>query len=155
MPRRIQRNSVVPFYDEGSGWQLYELLPTLLEETGPADVFISSFSISEEAIRMFSFETDRGNIIKLHCLFDYTTKKNKIDLMHFAANVSKDIRLSANHAKLLIIKNEEWTVCLVGSANLTPNPRLESGVIFTNEVAGFFLNEFNRHFENAIPYAAE
>ena len=92
-------------------------------------------------------------MLSLRCLLDYTTKKNKIDLMLFAANIQMSIRIAGNHAKMLLIHNEEWSVCLMGSANLTPNPRLESGVIFTNEVAAFFLQEFNRHYDTSIPYA--
>lgn len=151
----LQKNSVIPFFEDGNRWHLYEVLPVILAQTGSAHVAVSSFAISEEAVRMFSFEKEKGSILSIRSMLDFTTRKNKVDVMLFAANIDLGIRLTANHSKVLIITNEEWRVCLIGSANLTPNPRVESGVIFTNEIADYFLQEFNRYYDNAIPYAVD
>ncbi len=126
----IEQGEVYPFYSDGK-WSNHELLLYLLGITGKAEVWLSTFSISEVSIRSFASAMDEGLISQLHCIFDHTIKKNKLELLFFANNIVSDATLLANHAKLLLIKNDEWQITVIGSANMTPNPRKEVGVIFS------------------------
>jgi len=120
---------------------MYELLTFLLNITGPAKVYLSTFSISEASIRALNNAMDQGQITELYCLFDYTIKKNKLQLLVFASNVANDIRLTPNHSKIILIENSTWKLTVVGSANMTPNPRKEAGVILTDDSIFFHYKE--------------
>jgi phosphatidylserine/phosphatidylglycerophosphate/cardiolipin synthase-like enzyme len=128
---RLQPDACIHYINSGQ-WSLHELLAWCLKKTGPAAVIVSSFSLSEAAIRSFVNLIDDGLITSLKCLFDLSTKKNKFDLLMFAHNVSGRIYLNSNHSKIMIIQNENNHVVINSSANLTVNRRYESGVIITD-----------------------
>ena len=46
----ISQNMVKPFWSEGK-WNMHDLLTFLLKVTGPAKVWLSTFSISEASVR--------------------------------------------------------------------------------------------------------
>lgn len=149
----LTHNAVVLLSSEGE-WSLHDLLHRLLSFTGPADVAIASFSISEEAIRCFFSEIESGKIKTLRCLLDYTMRSHKIDLMMFLEIVATDVRTSPNHSKIILIENDTWKVAVIGSANFTPNPRLEIACVFTtlkefDSIKSKFLDVWNK----AIPYS--
>lgn len=132
-------------------WSIHELLAHLLEFTGPADVMVSSYSLSETAIRSFVHLLDGGKILSLKCLFDVSTKKNKLGLLMFAGNVASKVYISPNHAKLISIKNDNITVIVNTSANLTTNRRNEAGCIITDQfLASSFQLAITELFEHAI-----
>lgn len=126
----IMQNQTKPFFSEGL-WSMHDLMLYLLEITGPAKIWLSTFSISEAAIRALHLAIEKGFITESHCLFDHTIRKHKLQLLFFASNTVSDISISANHSKLILIENDSWKISVVGSANMTPNPRKEAGVIFS------------------------
>jgi hypothetical protein len=147
----IKPEKVIPFFSDGK-WSLFHLLSLCLGYTGPADVRISSFSLSENAVRSFLNDKDRGLIKSLSLLFDISIPHRKIDLMLFAREVFSEIRLCPNHSKIILIDGK-LKVCIISSHNLTPNPRLEAGVIFTTkEHYKFYSDLFDNFFESAFTY---
>jgi len=148
----LKQDSIFSLASEGE-WSLHDLLPHLLSFTGPAKVSVASFSLSEDAVRVLNFCKECGDVIKLQCIFDYTMRSHKIDIMLFLQNVADEIRTTPNHAKLFIIENDKWKVAVIGSANLTPNPRLEIASVFTTKKEfDFFKNIFIHIWDKAIPY---
>lgn len=119
-------------YINNGQWSLHDLLAFALDYTGPASVYVSSFSLSESAIRSFLHLIDEGMINALECIFDISTKKNKFDLLFFAGNITSRIYLASNHAKLISVVGKERTVFINTSANLTVNRRYESGILITD-----------------------
>lgn len=147
----IEQNQVKPFFAEGH-WSMHDLFLYLLHITGRAEIWMSTFSISEAAIRAIFDANDRLKVIKIHCLFDHTIPKNKLSLLFFAHNVVSDIAISANHSKVLLISNDRWKVTVVSSANMTPNPRKEAGVIFTTpEAFEFYKSKLETAIKEGIP----
>jgi hypothetical protein len=145
----ITDDSVIPFFPEG-GWCLHQLLSHTLAFTGAAHVRISSFSLSENAIRSFINDSEAGLIKSLTLLFDISIPRRKMDLMLFAHSVFTEIRLTPNHSKVILIEGVR-KACIISSQNLTPNPRLEAGVVFTtNYHYQFFSHLFDHYFANAI-----
>jgi hypothetical protein len=114
-------------------WSLHELLAFILEYTGPAHVKVTSYGISESAIRSFVNMIDCGSILSLDLLFDISTKRNKFALLMFAHNVASRVFVNANHAKLISVQNEKITIIVNASANLTVNRRNEAGCIITEQ----------------------
>lgn len=76
------------------------MLEYILNFTGPANVRITSYGISETAIRAFVNMMDSGLIKKLYLLFDVSTKRNKLSLLLFASNVATKVFIGANHQSL-------------------------------------------------------
>lgn len=148
---KIVQNRTYHFFSEGL-WSMHELLLYLLSYTGPAKVLITTFSISEVAIRSFLSAIDNGLITEINLLVDYSTKKNKLDLVSFASNVVNQIKVANNHSKLILIENSEWSIVVNGSANMSPNLRYEAGVICSiNTIYNQYKLKLMDAFENALP----
>ena len=128
----LKQEMIYPFWSNGR-WAMHDMLSWLLKQTGPAEVQLSTFSISEVALRSLAHEIEIGMIEKLECLFDYTIQQNKLQLLFFASQLITNIRITPNHSKIILIENEFWKIVVIGSANMTPNPRKEAGVIITDK----------------------
>lgn len=125
---KFKGSEVIPIASDGE-WSMHQLLEYLLGISGPAKVWISSFSVTEVAIRTFLNLHDSGLLQELHCLFDFTVKRHKVGLLFFANNVSTEIAIDKCHAKLILIQNENFTITVVGSANFNINDKKEVAVI--------------------------
>jgi len=138
-------------YVNSGQWSLHDLLTHALQFSGPAQVMVTSFSLSETAIRSFVHLMDSGLITRLDCLFDISTKRNKLELLMFAQNVSSKVYISSNHAKFIAIKTPDVCVCINTSANLTVNRRHEAGVLVTDKDAALEYFKFiDAMFDSAI-----
>jgi len=138
-------------YINDGQWSLHQLLAYVLNFTGPAQVQVTSFSLSETAIRFFVNLLDEGLITSLDCLFDLSTKKNKMDLLFFAKNVTSRVFIASNHAKLIAVKSKSQNVFINSSANLTVNRRHESGIVITEtSLAKAYAKGIDKIFEGAI-----
>ena len=142
----IKPDLVKPFWSNGK-WSMHDLLLYLVKLSGPAKVWLSTFSISEIAIRAFSHALETGLITELHCLFDYTVKTHKLSLLYFAGNIVSDIRLVPNHSKVILIENNDWKITVISSANMSPNPRIEAGVIIVDDN---IYNDFKTRLVNTM-----
>lgn len=148
----LKPNCIVPFFSDGN-WNLYQLLSHCLSFTGKASVKMSSFSLSENAIRSFINDKQSGRIDCISMLFDISIPKRKFDLMLFAHEVVSEIRLAPNHSKVVIIEGEHLNATIITSHNLTPNPRIEAGCIFTtHKHFNFYNRTFDYYFAKAIPF---
>ncbi len=128
---KLKKDTIYPFWSNGR-WAMHDLLSWLLKQTGPASVQLSTFSISEVALRAVAHLIETGVIEWLECLFDYTIQRNKLQLLFFASQLSTNIYIAPNHSKVMLIENEQWKITVIGSANMTPNPRKEAGIIMTD-----------------------
>jgi len=110
-------------------WSSHELLAYILQQTGPAEVWLTSWSITEEPLRMVVKMMKDELITQIHCLFGERVPVNCPVAWQYAKYNIPDIKLSRCHAKAQVIRNEKWSVVVIGSANLTNNPRWEAGVV--------------------------
>lgn len=146
----LEPDSTVHYINNGQ-WSLHELLAWCLSITGPADVIVTSFSLSESAIRSFFNLIDTGFIKTLKCLFDVSTRKNKLELLLFAHNVTGKVFLATNHSKIIVISNRDHKVVINSSANLTVNRRYESGLIVTgHDLVESYNDSLTKIFNEAI-----
>ena len=146
----VYKEETIHFISEGR-WSNYELLMYLLNKTGPAKVFISSYSICEAAIRTFQKGIASGMFTELTCLFDTSIKKNKIDLLFFISNIVKNIYMAPNHSKIILLENKDWNIVVNGSANLNNNIRYEAGVICTEKATyALYKQKIDELIEKAI-----
>lgn len=151
----LQTNSIYPFVSEAE-FSMHHVLGELLKVTGKAEVKVSSFSISETALRSFYRLTEQGAISGLQCLLDISVKRHKLGLLFFANNTGIEVSLVKNHAKLILIKNTSWSVVIVGSANLQENDKNETGVICTRaDIYEYFENYFSTWFKKGLIVTAD
>ena len=131
----IQQNQTKWYFSNGD-WSAHDLLFYLLNITGPAKVYFTTWAISEYAIRQLYNMIQQGHITELHGIFDYRNGIRKPAELQFLQQITTDIKAAKCHAKITSIVNEQWGIAVIGSANFTRNPRLEAGTIFTHrEVA--------------------
>ena len=146
------QGTIEPLMHKGE-WAVHEVLPILLERIGSAEVMIATFSISEDSLRPIFFLVDARKITKLTMLLDTTVKRHKLDMLLFAANITPDIRIESNHAKVLLVKNDNYSFGIVGSSNLNQPRRIEAGFYFTaGKHFDFFEKQFYNFYLDAMPY---
>ena len=66
----ISQDETKWYFSDGD-WSSHDLLFYLLNITGPAKVYFSTWAISEYAIRQLYNMIQEGHIIELHGIFDY------------------------------------------------------------------------------------
>ena len=116
-----------------SEFQLYHLLEFILEQTGAANVILTTFSVSEEFVRKLSQMKTDGLINSLVVVADHRTAVKALRLTLFTNNIAEQLMLGNNHAKVLLIENRSWKVSVVTSQNQTRGNRIECGMICTHQ----------------------
>jgi hypothetical protein len=134
-------------------WSSHDLLFHLLKFTGPAKVYIATWSITEDPARMLVNGLNSGAILELYGLFDIRVKIRNPETYVFAKHNLCKARLTVCHAKVTVIENEQWNISIVGSANYTNNPRIEAGVISTiPATANFHKDWILKELDKAHPF---
>lgn len=119
-------------------WSQHQLLEYLLRKTGPCRLWMTTWTITEEPMRALLMMLREGLILELNAVLDYRIEKRKPEAFQLASQLITRIKLTKCHAKLLVLKNENWNVTVLGSANFSKNPRIEAGVIFTDKASADF-----------------
>ena len=136
------------FYSKGA-FNLIQLVLYLLNQTGPAHVFISSYSINEQSLATLRRYVDSGKILSIRFLID--NRVRTISPKPFSVLVQSfehDYKCCALHAKVALIYNDKYTLSVVGSQNATHNPKLERGIIHTSKkIFEFDLKTLNHEFD--------
>jgi len=147
---KLEKNKTIPYFSDGE-FSMHELLEHLLTQTGNARVSISSFSVTEIAVRTFLRLTESGLIKSLHCLFDLNVKRHHLDMLYFTSNVVSSIGLTKNHSKMILISNDHWRIVVVSSANFNVNDKKEVGIISTERnIYNQCLQKFKIWFHSSI-----
>lgn len=121
------------FYSNGA-FNLVQLMLYVLKQTGPAHVFLSTYSIAEDSISTLRRYVDDGTILSIHFLIDNRVRSiSPKPFAHLIASFPDAYRCTSLHAKVALISNDDWHVSVVGSQNSTHNPKLERGIIHTSE----------------------
>ena len=137
----IVQEDTQPFWSDGD-WSAHDMLFYLLNLTGPANVYFSTWAISEYAIRQLYNMIQEGLIIELHGIFDYRNGIRKPAELQFLQKITTDIKAAKCHAKVTVIENDHWGISVVGSANYTRNPRIEAGVLCCDKTVAAFHRDW-------------
>lgn len=140
-------------FTTGGRWSAHNLLHYLIGFTGPVNVWMSTYTISEDAVRLLSIMLDAGSILELHALIDKRFDGRNPRAMQFAKQRFNSLKLRDCHAKVTVLFNNEWAISMVGSANYSNNPRIERGTIFcSRKVADFDKNWIEKEILNEKPF---
>ncbi len=132
-------------------YNMHDVFADLIKLSGPANVKILTYSITEFPLRILSQFHEKGIIKHLDIILDFTISRTP-DLKQFAGQTANRIRYIENHAKLLLIENENWKIIHTGSANFTKNNRFELGTIITIDK---LFDQYSLWFENLFNNAVE
>lgn len=116
-------------------FSLIELITAILDQTGPADLFVSTWTAASADLTETGQMMESGKIISAKFLVDMSFQRRQ---PAFAAKIrdlfgTEAIRVTRNHAKFCLISNQTWNIVLNTSMNLNFNPRLEDFFIQDDE----------------------
>lgn len=145
----ISHGKTKHFYSNGA-FNLIQLTLYVLKQTGPADVFISTYSIAEDSITALRRLYESGNIRSIQFIIDNRVRTiSPKPFEHLVKAFPGCYRCTALHAKVVCISNKDWHISIVGSQNATHNPKLERGIIHTDpEVWMFDIKNLQHVFNN-------
>lgn len=130
---QVDHGKTVHWFTAGS-WSMHQLLQELLNKTGPADLWISSYAFGETPARIICDLKHTGIIKSLHCIIDKRVDIRSASALTMLRNACDMIKLCETHAKVTVIKNDQWFLVVGGSANYSANRRLEIGYISCDAV---------------------
>ena len=114
--------------------QVADVLEWVLEQVGTAEVWQTSFSISEEFLRRLFFIERSGQVKRFNLVLDHKATNKTLKLWAFITQVIQRTYLADNHSKILLVRSEAGdTVSVVTSQNLTRGNRSESAFITTDK----------------------
>ena len=139
-PGTTKLNDVINLVDHGKNvvwvslgcWSMHQLLEKVLEKIGPADAWISSFAVSEKPARVLCDLKHTKQIKSLRCIINTRIDVQSQSALSMLRNNCDELKLCHTHAKVTVLKNDQWFLVIGGSANYTNNRRIESGYISTN-----------------------
>lgn len=113
--------------------QVADILEWILGQVGVAEVWQTSFSISEEFLRRLYFITKEKRVSRINLVLDHKATNKTLKLWAFINQVIERTYLADNHSKILLVKSEAGeTVSVITSQNLTRGNRHESAFISTD-----------------------
>ncbi len=123
--------------------QIADILEWVLEQVGTAEVWQTSFSISEEFLRRLYFITRGGAASAIHLVLDFKATNKTLHLWRFIDQVISSTHLADNHSKVLLVQSQKGDkVSIITSQNLTRGNRNEAYIITTEpSVFDKFLRE--------------
>lgn len=116
----------------GIGVHTLGLLAWILEQTGPSNVVVTTFSTSEEFLSGFLNLRKKGLIKKATMLADLKASKKTVKLNDLMRQCFEEVYLASNHSKILLVNGDKDNVSVVSSQNNTYGGRAECTFITTN-----------------------
>jgi len=138
-----------------ASWSMHDMLAYILKQTGPADVWITTWTITEQPVRLVVDLMNNGTIRTCKVLLSERVEAmNPKALQLVKGNLQ--VRLTKIHAKSIVVLNDEWGVSVGGSANFTRNPRIEKYIVCTHrEIAEADRSWIEEEFDGAHPFDAD
>ena len=113
--------------------QVADILDWILSQVGIAEIWQTSFSISEEFLRRLFFICKDKKVSRIKLVLDHKATNKTLKLWAFITQVIERTYLADNHSKILLVKSEAGdTVSVITSQNLTRGNRHESAFVSTD-----------------------
>lgn len=133
----VQEGRAVHWVSDGD-WSMHDLLASLINFTGPAAVYLSSYAFSEYPARLIAEFVSKKTITELHCLIDKRLDVRSASALSIIKNIATRLELVNTHAKVTVLENKKTMVVVISSANYTTNKRYESGIVIVDREAANF-----------------
>lgn len=119
----------------GTGLHTLGLLSWILEQTGRADVFVSTFSTSDAFLSGFHRLRQKKLIAHSVLLADLKASRKTVQLYKLMAACFDDVYLAQNHSKIVLVQTDRMRVSVISSQNQTYGDRAECTMITTSDEA--------------------
>ena len=117
----------------GRGIHTLGLLRWILEQVGKADVYVSTFSTSDDFLSGF-LRLRKDNLVEESFLLaDIKAARKTLQLASLMQNCFSKVCLAPNHSKIVLVKNDKYCVSVITSQNQTYGDRHESTVVTTDK----------------------
>lgn len=125
----------------GKGLHTLGLLSWILEQTGRADVYVSTFSTSDAFLRGFYNLRKKDLIAHSVLLADLKASKKTVKLYREMQVCFDSVFLTMNHSKVVLVQNDSHLVSVISSQNQTYGDRAECTIITTDQEV--FLQQYS------------
>ncbi len=123
----------------GTGLHTLGLLNWILQQTGRADVYVSTFSTSEAFLNGF-FNLRKKKLIGHSVLLaDLKASKKTVKLFRLMQSCFDFVYLGMNHSKIVLVQNDTHLVSVISSQNQTYGDRAECTMVTTDQMAFYSL----------------
>lgn len=137
-------------YISDGDWSTHDLIMEMLRKLKPAELFLTTYAIREFSIRQLVLAIERKELLSVNMIADYRAKMRTPEVFQLASQNMTKICLHSIHAKVTVLRSAAACVTIVGSSNLTSNPRIEAGVITLDPgVAEFHIKWISKIMDNA------
>ena len=129
-------------------WSLKELVMHIARIIGPCDVVSTTYGLGTRASKGIIRALDIGLFRSFSFLYDKKVREYKEEAHNVCAS-RFPVKITSIHAKITILKNEEWGVMVTGSANWSDNnAKIEHAEVIVNrEKADFFYEILKKSIE--------
>lgn len=123
-------------------FSMLDLLRACLDQTGPADVMLSTWTFGVRDAEMAAWLVTAGVIRRFRFLVDESFPAREVKYCRRLRELfgGECIVLSKVHAKFCTVRNDAWNLCITGSMNLNRNPRFEHFTLWDDPAACEFLD---------------
>lgn len=132
-------------------FSLIDMIHSILKKTGPADLYIATWSagIKDAAQVRWMLDTSLIRGVRLLTDHSYVNRQAKYAMAIEDLFGKANIRSSEMHAKFVVIKNEKFSVTILSSMNLNANRTCETFTIYEDaEITDFYLRFIDHHFDS-------
>ena len=126
-------------YHLGTGLHTLGLLGWILQQTGRADVYVSTFSASDAFLSGFLRLRRRNLIANATLVADLKAARKTVQLYRLMQSCFDHVYLAQNHSKIVLVKNDNYQVAVISSQNQTYGDRAECTMITTDTFAFYSL----------------
>lgn len=117
----------------GTGLHTLGLLSWILAQTGPADVYVTTFSTSDAFLRGLLNLRKKDLLLRTVLLADLKASRKTYRLYKEMQACFDAVYLGKNHSKVVLVQNDRWTVTAVSSQNQTYGDRAECTLVTTSQ----------------------
>ena len=119
----------------GTGLHTLGLLNWILQQTGRADVYVSTFSTSEAFLNGFHNLRKKNLIAHSVLLADLKASRKTLHLYRLMQSCFDSVFLGMNHSKIVLVQNGAHTVSVISSQYQTYGDRAECTMVTTDRTA--------------------
>ena len=135
-------------------FSLLDLIRAASDQVGPAALTVSTWSTGIRDTQNLGLLMDRGAFTSVSLCLDRSFSGRQPKYVEEVVRVwgEGNIRMTRNHAKFFLLRNETWNICVRSSMNLNRNPRLEQFDLDDSpELCEFFAGIVEEIFEKMPP----
>ena len=135
-------------------FSLLDLIRAVSDQVGPAALTVSTWSTGIRDTQNLDILINQGTFTSVSLCLDRSFSGRQPKYVQEVIRVwgQENIRMTRNHGKFFLLRNEQWNICCRSSMNLNRNPRLEQFDIDDSlELCEFFADIIKQIFEKMPP----